>query len=398
MSDENKKAEIAKAMASIEFYPAAEESSLTPQNVTKIPFAELAIAGTAAASLLEPFRTVTQTMATSGAGLYRAILPEGATLASAHDGSGFLGSAIEAGKGVVGQARFQSSGDLTQTVTTTVPIDPMTLAIAIALAEVNQKLDAIQRTQQEMFEYIKQRDKAKLKGDLNTLVDILNNYKFNWNNKTYKTNKHILAQDIKRSAEEAIAFNKTQIKTTLEKKQPIHLSKDVRSTTDNVQELLKDYQLSLYLYAFSSFLEVLLLENFDHGYLTCVAEKNDDYSIQYRELYTQCYNQLEGFADSSIQAHLLGGLSRLGKGASNLIAKTPIGDKTQIDEALMGAGTDAGNMRKNGTKKTMDKIIAAKDETVRPFIDNIKTVDCIYNEPTELLIGEDGIYMHRLNS
>lgn len=398
MTDENKKSEIAKAMTSIEFYPADDEISLVPQNSTKIPFAELAIAGTAAASLLEPFRTVTQTMATSGAGLYRAILPQGATLATAHDHSGFLGSAVEAGKGVVGQARFQSADDLTQTMTTTVPIDPMTLAIAIALAEVNKKLDAIQKTQQEMFEYIKQRDKAKLKDDLNTLADILNSYKFNWNNDTYKTNTHILAQDIKRSAEEAIVFNRTQISSTLEKKQPIHLGKDVRNTTDSVQELLKDYQLSLYLYSFASFLEVLLLENFDHGYLTGVVKKNEDYSIQHRELYTQCYNQLEGFADSSIQAHLLGGLSILGKNAGNLIAKTPIGEKTQIDETLIGAGTGADKMRKSGTKKTMSKIITAKDETVRPFIDNIKTVDCMYNEPTELLIGEDGIYLRQLDS
>lgn len=397
IDDNNKKADIAKAMTNIEFYPASEPLDLITRNSTKIPLAELAIAGTVAASFLEPFRTVTQAMTTGNAGLYRAILPQGATLAAAHDGSGFLGSAVEQGKGLVGQARFQPADDLIQTVTTTVPINPMTLTIAIALAEVNQKLDAIQKTQQEMLEYIKQKDKARLKGDLNTLADILNNYKFNWGNETYKTNKHMLAQDIKRSSEESIIFNQTQINSALKMKEPIHLSKDVRGVAKNVQELLKDYQLSLYLYSFSSFLEVLLLENFDHGYLSGVAKKNDEYSIQYREFYTRCYNQLENFADSSVQAYLLGSISILGKGAGSLIAKTPIGEKTQIDEALIGAGKDVGNMRKNGTRKTMSAIIEAKDETVQPFIDNIKTMDQVYNEPSELIIGKDGIYVHRLS-
>lgn len=342
------------------------------------------------------FRQVTQTMTTNDVGLYRAVLPKGTTLAMAHDGSGLLGTAVKSGEGIVGQARFIPVDGMTQTVVTTLPIDPMMLAIAIAMADINRKLDAIQKTQQEMFEYIKQRDKAKLEGDLNTLVDILNSYKFNWNNVIYKANKQILAQNIKRSSEAAIKFKRAQINSALQKSTPIHMNKDVRIVTENVRELLRDYQLALYLYAFSSFLEPLLLENFNHEYLSSIAQKNDDYSIQYRELYTQCYNQLEGLANSSIEAFWLDNLSKLGEDAGNMLAKTPIGDKTQIDEALLSAGKDVGDVRKRDTKRNMDVIIEAKDEMVRPFINNIKTMDRMYNDPIELFVAEDGIYMHRL--
>lgn len=48
------------------------------------------------------------------------------------------------------------------------------------------------------------KEEAKLKGNINVLADILNNYKFNWDNDKYKDHKHILVQDIKREAEQSI--------------------------------------------------------------------------------------------------------------------------------------------------------------------------------------------------
>lgn len=397
MESDTKKAELAKAMADIEFCPIVFDKDSIIRRSTRIPLTELAVAGTAAASLLEPFRSITQTISSGGGEtLYRAVFPSGVTgsLARFKDDSGYL-STIVNDSGIAGQARLQAVTGAPTSMVTTIPIDPMTLALALALAlaQVNQKLDAIQKTQQEMFEYLKQKGRAELKGGLNTLVDVLNNYKYNWDNDKYKTNKHILVQDVKRSAEEAIVFTRSQIEPKIQKQLSIHLNNSVRKATEDIKSLLKDYQLSLYLYSFSSFLEVLLLENFNHHYLSSVAKKNDEYSIQYRELYTQCYNQIEGFADTSVQAHVLAGLSSFGKGAGGLVAKTPLGDKTQLGEALIEVGENAGSARRGSTDKAMQSIIEAKDEIVRPFIDNIKSMDQMYNEPTELLIGEGGIYV-----
>ena len=69
-----------------------------------------------------------------------------------------------------------------------------------------------------MFDYLKQKDKAKLRGDLNFLSDILNNYKYNWDNDTFKNTHLIKTQDIKQSAEESIEQYRSLIKSKIRKK------------------------------------------------------------------------------------------------------------------------------------------------------------------------------------
>lgn len=54
-----------------------------------------------------------------------------------------------------------------------------------------------------------------------------------------------------------------------------------------------------------TYIEVMLLENFGSAYLDSTAHKIEDYSYQYRELYTKCYNQIEGYAKTSINFYFL---------------------------------------------------------------------------------------------
>ena len=67
----------------------------------------------------------------------------------------------------------------------------------------------------------------------------------------------------------------------------IHSDQTVNKQLQAVQDQFKDYQLALYTLAFSSFLDVMLVGNYDKEYLSSISEKLDDYSMKYRELYTQ---------------------------------------------------------------------------------------------------------------
>ena len=58
--------------------------------------------------------------------------------------------------------------------------NPTMLPVAATLANIDKKLDAIQETQLEMLNFIAQKEKYALKGDLDFLMDIYNNYKYNW--------------------------------------------------------------------------------------------------------------------------------------------------------------------------------------------------------------------------
>lgn len=91
---------------------------------------------------------------------------------------------------------------------------------------------------------------------------------------------------------------------------------------------MKDYHLSLYLYGFAYFLEVLLQKNFDAAYLVSITEKINTVAFQDRELYSAAYTQIEKRMKSSQQAHVLTGLSFANKAAGEAIAKIPVINKS----------------------------------------------------------------------
>lgn len=73
--------------------------------------------------------------------------------------------------------------------------------MAAALASINQKLAAIQATQQEMFEYARKKDESEMKGDLKFLIETFNNYKNAWNNDLFVQSSHNQALTCKRHAD-----------------------------------------------------------------------------------------------------------------------------------------------------------------------------------------------------
>lgn len=57
-----------------------------------------------------------------------------------------------------------------------------------------------------MVEYLRQRDKAELRGDLQTLLDIMGDYGFNVTNEMWCKNAHMKVMDIKQEMEKASQY------------------------------------------------------------------------------------------------------------------------------------------------------------------------------------------------
>ncbi len=391
--------EIAKAALSlsIDHPPTVTDIAVDIEKATKLPLGEVASLGTAFASLPEAFRTVTQTASISGEGLLRATDKLGNALDTSilqafNDGTGLMGSFRDASNGF-GQARLHPASSQAAEVATSIPYDPTTLFMAAALMEINKKLDAIRETQEEMFEFLKTKDKAKQRANLETLSDILASYQYNWDNQKDKDTNLALVKTIRRDAREAVIQHRAEIKRKTGKKNLVHVDKDVRDKAAAVRSELEEYRLAVYLYAYSSFLEVMLAQKFDPDYLQSLASGIDNYSIEYRKLYTKAYDLIEADADSSVRAMALGGLSGAMGFLGKAIEKTPIGDLTTIDEALQDASKGIDGFSKDIKQGMMGKLIGAQSSDVRPFVDNIENVNRLYNEPVMLLADEDAIYV-----
>ncbi|MDE7063181.1 MAG: hypothetical protein K2O73_08050, partial [Lachnospiraceae bacterium] len=285
----------AMTVMNVEYLPFIQEEQLKNTNYHKFSLADMSALGVAFEPLMKGIQMIAGGAGTSG--LYY-VNTKGLQMAQFKNGSGFLGSLLTE-NGAVGGG---------QAVISPLACNPAMLFMAAALMNIEKKLGDIKELQEEILDYLKSRDKVKIRGDINVLSDIIDNYKFNWDNEKYKTNKHILVQDIRKDAEQGILLLRDQIRKRLTKRGVIHSDHEVKGMLEKLQAEFKDYQLALYLYAYAAFLEVMLLENFDAGFLDSTSKRIEDYAFQYRELYTDCYNQIEGLSETSLQSRAVKGL------------------------------------------------------------------------------------------
>lgn len=383
MSDADKKQEIINAMMNVEYCPMIPEGDIQMQGYTKIPFDEISALGVAFEPLITMFQNIipignegTKTV------LCKVTIPASGHLAKFHDGSGYLGTVLSKSNNIASQARLNP-----------LIFNPTMIFMAATLMNIEKKLNTIQEIQQEILQFQREKERSEMRGNLAFLSEIIENYKFQWNNEDYK--KILLSQvlSIKRNTNGKIELFRKQLAEKNRNPSFLLGNKDIKERMQKIQYDFKDYQLAVYLYAFSSFIDVMLSENFDAEYLDGVVRKIEDYSYEYREIYTQHYNLMEGYSKSSVQSRVLGGLAGFSKTAGKVVEKTPIGDKSQIDETLLAVGDKIGKIRSNKTKKSMRDFLDAQSSPVRPFIESIQTVNKMYNQTTEILIDNENLYL-----
>lgn len=386
MDEIAKKNAIIQAVTQIECYPIVKDD-VAMQEYTKVPVGELSALGATFASIAPAFQNVFQAASSSGVGekLYKMIIPNGV-----HGTVNSVGNITNAGGKIVGRARFVEAG--ASAAGTVASINPAVMLMALAISAVTKKIGQIEEAQKDIIEFLQLKEKSVLKGNIAVLQEILDEYKYNWDNDKYKNNKHIQVQEIKRDAEQSIIFCRDQIDKKVSKKGLLHSDRDVKSKIQKVQYEFKDYELAMYIFSFSSFLEVMLLENFDAGYLEAVSKKIQLYAGQYHDLHTKCYQMIEGDSKTSIEAYALKGVAGLNRALGKTIAKIPKISEGQVDENLIEAGDKVQSFSEKRTENTMELFAHEYCTCVQPFVDNINAVNMVYNEPMELLFDSENVY------
>ena len=372
---------ILTVMTCTKLAPRAVSSEIVVQNGTKISLGDMATLGAGVQPLAEAVQGVINT-SQGGSGYYKVIVPPGKKLSAFKNEPAFFSGV----RGANGQ--FDAQARMTPML-----CDPMMVFVAVALANINQKLDVIQETQKEMMAFLERKEKSALRGNLDFLLDVYNNYKHNRESEKYKTANHIKALDIRQHAAQMIDFYREQIKARVSKQTFLHTDQDVQKQLEQVADDFKEYQLALYLFAFAYFLEVLLQENYDETYLNAVATRIDDFSVQYRELYTEVYSHIEKYSKTSLQSGLFSGLSVATKAAGKAIARIPVIGQYQIDETLIETSERLEVFGNNRLQNRMQQLVERQSGCVRPFIDNIVMISQMYNHALTLVFNEKALYI-----
>lgn len=363
--------------------------------VVRIPLGNLSSLGVGFASLPEAARTVSTTTTSSAAGLFRAVSKGGEQLTASRlyamrDGSGFSNAIRRKGGKGFDVARLVPVDSVSSTVTTTIPYDPTTLFMAAALTVMNQKLDTIAETQRQLLAMFELDKKAEQRASLDTLNDVLDNYRYNWNVEEYKREKLNLVQGIRKDSQQEIIRRRANIQERLQPFKPVHKSGEVRGRAGQLKNEFTEYQLAVYLYGFATFLEVLLLENFDAGYLASMRQRIEERYINFQDLYSTSYYFLRSAADSSVGGRALGGVGAVLDTMGKAVEHTPLGAHTQIDEGLRGAGYDVGHaIQKDATQHGK----VDEEHDIWPFVKSINTMSRLYNDPILMSSDGDALYL-----
>ena len=342
-------------------------------------------------SLPAAFRTVTTQMSVNANNLYE--LTNDITLKAAKEGRGLL-RGFEMGKnGIVEQGLFRKAGDLKTTATSTMPINPATMCMAVAIVGLDKKMDKILEIEQTILDRIVAKDRAQLRNNIEFLSEMLRDYKYNWNNERFLNSNHVMVLQIKREAGAFIKQYKELIEKSLKIKGLIRGDAEINKAINKIAKDMTEYQIAVYVYAFASFIEVMLKGNFNSEYLRKVSDRIEEYSIQYREHYTKIYNKLLNEADQTVESQILGTLSSISKAAGKLAAKSPALDLLDVDDALKKGSDSLNKINTRKIRNELKKLENKQAVFIRPFVQNIALVDRAYNEPMQVLFDDKYVYL-----
>ena len=357
----------------------------------RIPITNIASIGAGMSSLPAAFRTATTQMATNTENLYE--LTNGITLKAAKEGNGLLRGFEMGSKGVKTQGLFKSVEGLNTTVTTTMPINPATMCMAVAIMSIDKKMDRIIELEQSILDQIIAKERAELRNNIDFLSDVLRDYRYNWNNDRFLDGNHVMALQIKKESGTYIRKYRELIEKNLKINGVIKGDADISKAIKKIARDMNEYQIAVYVYAFASLVEIMLKGNFNSEYLKKVSDRIEDNSIQYRELYTKAYNKLLHKADTTVESQIIGALSSIGKAAGNLAAKSPALDLLDVDDALRHGSKKLSKINDKKIARELQRIESKQAVYIRPFVDNISILDKAYNEPVQIMFDDKYIYL-----
>lgn len=361
----------------------------------KIPLGEIAALGGVFAQLSPALRTVAQTVTMDGFGYMPINNLGGEALRQfAKNTPGiYAGSFNRLSTGKAVMAKWVKLGPQTVTANAVMPINPMMMAMAVMMVQVNQKLDAIQKTQQDILSFLQEDKKAKLQGDLNMLSDILDKYKFNWDNDQYRSNYHMKTLDIKQSAEQNIIFYQKQIADKIKSLPPVFLDQAVRDTMNKIADNFHDYSMALYLFSFSSYLEVMLLGNFSEEYLNSVAQRVRDYQAYYQDQFEKCRDYIAKVSGDSVQMKVQDAVGQAGKILGNLIGSSPLLNRGPVDEWLKDGGAQLLKEKEEKIAKLVAEFETRQDTGSELFVESVRNVKTVCNETQAIIFDKENLYL-----
>lgn len=368
------------------------KSSIENKKTMSVPIAELSALGAGVASLVPAFNTVTTTTTLATDGLFTiANKVAGDTLKMAKNGNAW--GAMKTATGGSKMVQLAEAGPLTATSQAVSAINPTTMMMAVALYSIEKQLGEIAETQKQILSFLEIKDEAGIEGDLETLSELINNYKHNWDNEIYVQNSHKMVMDIKRTARSNMLASQKRVAELVASKKLVVGQGQVKSTLSEMEKRFKYYQLALYTYSLTSMMEIMLGGNYKEEYITGIKDEIIKLSGNYRELFEKSSLYLEKLGRSAVEANVLKGIGTAGKAVGKFIGSIPLVKEGPVDEFLQDSGA---NLKKNAIgmeKQAVHQFAALNNSGTHIFVNKMEDMIQIYNHTERICFDDKQIYL-----
>ena len=298
-------------------------------------------------------------------------------------------------KGIDSRMLFKPIGEVSveNTITSIKSINPTMMAVAVALMEINRKLDGIQSSIDEVLRFLETDKQANQRGNLQTLAEIMEDFKRKGNDSKFCENRNHTVQEIQRDARHDIEFYKTRIETAVKKKKTFHSRKDVREYVDSITTNFAEYQLACYLYAYSTFLDTVLRKDFEEGSIDSCRSKIIRIAEDYDALFRECRAQIASYQRSSVGNKMVGGIGKTADTLGKAIRSIPLIEKGPVDELLLDAGDVLRDVNKDTVKAQVNNLEVLENNRMGDFLNGIGVVGALCNRKSAMITDGMNLYV-----
>ena len=156
---------------------------------------------------------------------------------------------------------------------------------------------------------------------------------------------------------------------------------------------LSEYQLSCYLYSYSTFMDTMLRMDFSSKNIERCKNKMTALAREYDTLFSDCYSQIEKYHQSSVDSKIIDGIGAVIKGMGKTVGSIPKISDAQFDEALIEAGQKLNKKNSINIDRKLETVEQFKDNHIEYFLDNLSSVDLMYNGENAMLTDGENLYV-----
>ena len=365
-------------------------SNLPVDKTIVMPISKLSTLGAGVSSLIPNTTTITTQMSTGG--LYRvANQAVGEALKVAKDGTAW--GALKKVDGGSKMAKLEAVSSVQATETITSAVNPAMLMMSVALFSIEQELGKIAEIGKQILSFLETEKEAEIESDVRTLTEMINKYKHNWDNEHYIASNHKLVLDIQRTARKNMLAFQKKVSDDIKSEKIIVAQNRVDNMLKDIEKKFKYYRLSLYIFSLATFMEIMLSGNFKEENIDTSYLEIENYSKEYRKIFSECSVFLEKNSKKSIKTNLLKGTGTGLNAVGTVIGNIPFIKEGPVDEFLK----EKGNKIKGNAKEISEDVVSSFAEVSNPntsmFLNKMKDMIKIYNKTENIYIDKENIYL-----